>query len=294
MEYVKAKTVLSARNKDRSFNGADFNINLYRGCSHGCIYCDSRSECYGIEDFDRVRAKKNALEILDDELSRKREKGVIGFGAMNDPYNPFEKTEKLSRGALEIIKKHGFGISLLTKSDLVTRDIDLFKEINKNSPCVIRMTVTAADDELCRKVEPHVSSSSERFSALQKIADEGIATSVYVCPVLPFITDAKENIAQIVNKACESGVRHIYMAFGVTVRQNQRVYFYNQLDNKFSGIKEKYIETFGMDYECPAPNYKELREVLESECKKCKIACSYGDIVEYVDSSVKQSQITFL
>ena len=294
MEYVKAKTVLSARNKDKSFNGADFNINLYRGCSHGCIYCDSRSECYGIEDFDRVRAKANALEILDDELSRKRDKGVIGFGAMNDPYNPFEKTEKLTRGALKIIKKHGFGISLLTKSDLVTREIDLFKEINKNAQCVIRMTITAADDELCRKIEPHVSSSSERFSALKKIADAGIATSVYVCPILPFITDTKENIVAIVNKAHESGVRHIYMAFGVTARQNQRVYFYNQLDSKFPGIKEKYMQAFGMNYECPAPNHKELRKVFESECRKYKIACNYGDIVEYVDSSVKQSQITFL
>ncbi len=294
MEYVNTKTVLSARNKDRSFNGADFNINLYRGCSHGCIYCDSRSECYGIEDFDRVRAKKDALKILDDELSRKREKGVIGFGAMNDPYNPFEKTEKLTRGALEIIKRHAFGVSLLTKSDLVTRDINVFKEINQNAPCVIRMTITTADDEICRKIEPHVSVSSKRFSALKKIADEGLSTSVYVCPILPFITDTEENIIEIVRKSAEIGVRHIYMAFGVTARQNQRVYFYNQLDKEFPGIKEKYISAFGTNYECPAANHKELRRVFESECKKYGIACNYGDIVEYVDNSVKQRQTTFL
>ena len=294
MEYVDAKTVLSARNKGKSFNGADYNINLYRGCSHGCIYCDSRSECYGIEDFDRVRAKKDALKILDDELSRKREKGVISFGAMNDPYNPFEKTERLTRGALELVKKHGFGISLLTKSDLVTRDIDLFKDINRNAPCVIRMTVTAADDELCRRIEPHVAVTSKRFAALKKIADAGIATSVFVCPILPFITDTKENIISIVKKSHESGVRHIYMAFGVTARQNQRVYFYNELDKEFPGVKEKYIEAFGLNYECPAPNHKELREVFERECKKYAIACKYGDIVQYVDNSVKQSQITFL
>ncbi len=294
MDYVEAKTILSARQKDKSFNGADFNINLYRGCSHGCIYCDSRSECYGIEDFDHVRAKKNALKILDDELSRKRDKGVIGFGAMNDPYNPFEKTDKLTLGALKLVKKHCFGISLLTKSDLVARDINIFKEINKNAPCVIRMTITTADDELCRKIEPHVAVTSKRFAALKKIADAGIATSVFVCPILPFLTDTKENVIEIVRKSAEIGVRHVYMAFGVTARQNQRVYFYNQLDKEFPGIKEKYIEAFGLNYECPAPNHKELRKVFESECEKLGIACKYGDIVDVVNNSVLQRQTTFL
>jgi len=294
MEYVKAKTILSARNKDKSFNGADFNINLYRGCNHGCIYCDSRSECYGIEDFDRVRTKADALKILDDELARKRVKGVIGFGAMNDPYNPFERTEQLTRGALKLIKKHRFGISLLTKSSLVTRDIDLFQEINMTAPCVIRMTVTTADDDLCRKIEPNVSVSSKRFEALKEISDAGIATSLFVCPILPFITDTKENVMGIVKEAHESGVQHIYMAFGVTARQNQRTYFYAQLDKHFPGVKEKYIESFGYNYECPAPNHKELREVFEKECDKYGIACKYGDIVNVVDKSVKQKQTTFL
>lgn len=294
MEYVDAKTILSARSKGKSFNGADFNINLYRGCSHGCIYCDSRSECYGIEDFDRVRAKGDALKILDSELSRKRSKGVVGFGAMNDPYNPFEKTEKLTRGALELMKKHGFGISLITKSDLVVRDIDLFQEINKTSPCVIRMTVTTSDDELSRKIEPYVATASERFAALKTLADAGITTSVFICPILPFITDNKENILGIVRKANECGVRHIYIAYGVTARQNQRVYFYNQLDKLFPGVKEKYIKHFGLNYECAAPNHKELHEAFESECAKYNIACKYGDIVGVVDNSVKQKQTMFL
>ena len=294
MEYVKAKTILSARNKARSFNGADFNINLYRGCCHGCIYCDSRSECYGIEDFDRVRAKSDALKLLDFELSRKREKGVIGFGAMNDPYNPFERTKKLTQGALKLIRKHEFGISLLTKSSDVTRDIDLFKDINKNAPCLIRMTVTTADDALCRQIEPYVSATSERFAALKKIADAGISTSVFICPILPFITDTKENVIEIVKKSHECGVRHIFMAYGVTTRQNQRVYFYNQLDKLFPGVKEKYIKVFGMNYECPAPNHKELRETFERECDKSSIACRHGDVVNIVENSVRQKQTTFL
>lgn len=233
MDYIKAKTILSSRNKNMGFSGANFNMNLYRGGNHGCIYCDSRSECYQIEDFDKVRAKENAITILDDELSRKRTSGTISFGAMNDPYNSFEKKEELTREALNLIRKYQFGASILTKSNLVVRDIDIFTRVNINAPMAVRMTITTFDDNLCKIIEPNVSVASERFAALKEISENNIITGVHLWPILAFINDNVNNIKNIVDKASDCGIDYVYPYFGVTLRQNQRVYFYNQLDKYF-------------------------------------------------------------
>lgn len=279
MEWIPAKTILSAYSASNQWFGINYNMNLYKGCSHGCIYCDSRSQCYGVEDFDKIRAKKNALSILERELKAKRRRGVVGSGAMSDPYNPFEKEYELTRGALERLNRFGYGVAIATKSNLIERDISLLKEISTHSPVLIKITITTADDALCRKIEPHVSVSSQRFEAIKKLSREGIFAGVLCMPILPFIEDSEKNIREIVAQAHENGARFIYPGLGVTLRQNQREWFYNKLDALFPSLKEKYIETYGNSYECKSPRNKELWKLFSEDCKKYGILYKMEDIV---------------
>lgn len=294
MKTIPAKTILQ-KNKSTSWFGNDYNMNLYRGCCHGCIYCDSRSECYGIEDFGEVRAKENALEILRDELRRKVKPGVIGTGSMSDPYNPFEKTELLSRHAAELIDAFGFGLTVITKSSLITRDIDVFRSIAEHSPVLLKMTVTTADDELCRLLEPNVSVSSERFKALAEMSGQGLFTGITLMPVLPFIEDGDENIRKIVRNASECGVRAIYPAFGMTLRDRQRDYFFEQLDRLFpqEHFSERYRRQFGNYYECRTPRLKQLWKIFTEECQKAGILYEMRDIVSAYKMGYEGGQLTF-
>ncbi|MBQ6810805.1 MAG: radical SAM protein, partial [Firmicutes bacterium] len=221
MHFVKAKTILSAKN----------GMNLYRGCSHGCIYCDSRSECYHMDHvFEDIEVKENALELLEDALRRKRKKCMIGTGSMTDPYIPLEGDLRYVRGALELIEKYGFGFTVITKSADVLRDLDLLEAINNKTKCVVQMTLTTADDELCKKIEPHVSITSERFSALKTLRDHGIPTVVWLSPILPFINDTEENLRGILEMCREAEVKAIIcFGMGLTLREGNRDYFYRQL-----------------------------------------------------------------
>ncbi len=259
--------------------GLDYNMNLYRGCCHRCIYCDSRSSCYGIIDFDTVRIKKNCIDILSRELKGKRSKGVVGTGAMSDPYNPFEKEHKFTRQSLEWIDHFHFGISMVTKSSLIVRDIDILSRIDSHSPVITKLTVTAADDRLASLIEPAVCPSSERFAAVKELSSAGIFAGVMLMPVLPFITDTEENIAGIINAAHESGASFIYPSFGVTLRDNQRDYFYNQLDKSFHGLKARYMKTFGDSYVCNSPSKDNLRKFFENECSKRGLLYKMSDII---------------
>ena len=298
-------------------------MNLYRGCCHGCIYCDSRSECYHVEDFDTVHAKENALEILRDELRRKVRSGIIGTGAMSDPYNPFEKTELLTRHALELISAYGFGITVITKSDLITRDfpvyvnitcyevafgitvitksdlitrdIDVYREITENSPALCKMTITTADDDLCRIIEPNVSVASERFEALAKMADSGLFTGITLMPVLPFIEDSIENIRNIVRTAHQCGVRCIYPFFGVTLRTNQRENFLSELDKRFpdSNLRQKYVNHYGDRYECVSPNGKKLWKVFTEDCDRYGILYNMKSIISAYKMGYGDMQLSF-
>lgn len=294
MEKVPAKTILQ-RNKSSEWFGNDYNMNLYRGCCHGCIYCDSRSECYHVEDFDTVRAKENALAILRDELRRKVKTGVIGTGAMSDPYNPFEKKELLTRHALELISAYDFGVTVITKSPLIVRDIDVYKEISEHSPVLCKMTVTTADDELCRVIEPNVAPASERFKALAKMSDSGLFTGITMMPVLPFIEDNEDNIRKIVRTAHECGVRCIYPFFGVTLRTNQRDYFLNELDKRFpdSGLRERYIRRFGNRYECVSPDVKKLWSIFTAECDRFGILYNMKSIISAYKRGYGDMQLSF-
>lgn len=294
MKTIPAKTILQ-KNKSSEWFGNDYNMNLYRGCCHGCIYCDSRSSCYQIEDFDTVCVKKNCLQILRDELRRKVRTGVIGTGAMSDPYNPFEKKELVTRHALELIDAYEFGATVITKSDLITRDIDIYKSISEHSPVLCKMTITTSDDELCKLIEPNVSVSSERFESLAKMSEAGLFTGITLMPVLPFIENSENNILSIVRTAHECGVRIIYPAFGMTLRQNQKDYYFKQLDRLFPehNLPEKYKRYYGDRYRCTVPNVKKLWGLFTTECDKFGILYNMRDIISAYKRGYGDMQLSF-
>jgi DNA repair photolyase len=292
MEFIPAKTIISGYSENNSWFGNNYTMNIYKGCNHGCIYCDSRSECYRVDNFDEVRAKENALALIARELKSKRKKGVVGTGAMSDPYNPFEREYKLTRGALELINRFGFGVSIATKSDLVIRDIDILKEISKHSPVLIKITVTAADDVLCKKIEPRVALSSQRFEAIRELSEEGIFVGILMMPILPFIEDTEDNISSIIELAKKSGAKFIYPALGVTLRQNQRDWYYNKLDELFPLVKEKYIKNYGNSYECRSVKSKELWDLFRNKCDGLGIIYKMNDIIRGYKTSDKNIQLS--
>ena len=228
MHYTESKGILTAKN----------GMNLYRGCSHGCIYCDSRSKCYQFtHDFEDIEVKSNALVLLEDALRRKRKKCMIGTGSMTDPYVPLEKELEHVRKTLMLVERYGFGFTVITKSDLILRDLDLLKRINEKTKCVVQMTLTTYDEELCKKIEPGVCTTRRRFEVLKAMRDAGIPTVVWLCPVLPFINDTEENLRGILNYCVEAGVRGVLcFGMGLTLRDGNREYFYEQLDRLFPGM----------------------------------------------------------
>jgi DNA repair photolyase len=292
MDFINAKTIISGYSEGNSWFGNNYNMNIYKGCCHGCIYCDSRSECYGVENFDEVRAKKNALALIARELKSKRRTGVIGTGAMSDPYNPFEKEYSLTRGALELINKHGFGVSIATKSDLIIRDLDVLKAIQVHSPVLIKITITTCDDELCKMIEPNVGVSSKRFAVINELSNHGIFAGILLMPVLPFLEDNEENIMSIIRLAYKNGTKFIYPAFGVTLRQNQRDWFYKKLDERFPGVKQKYITQYGNAYECRSPKAKALWQVFQKECEKFGILYKMEDIIKSYKQAYNHNQLS--
>ena len=293
MDFIPAKTLVSGYADQTQWFGVNYNMNIYKGCSHGCIYCDSRSECYHVENFDQVRAKENALALIERDLKSKRRTGVVGTGAMSDPYNPFEKEYELTRGALKLIKKYGFGVAIATKSHLIIRDIDILKEIAAQAPVIVKITVTAAEDALSRLVEPHVSLSSQRFEAIKKLSDAGIYVGVLMMPILPFIEDDEANIKGIIHKAHQSGAHFIFPGFGVTLRQNQRDYFLEQLDLKFPGFRVKYEKTYGYAYSCSSPNAKRLWQMLKAECELLGMVYRMEDIIKGYKKPQEPMQLSF-
>lgn len=245
-------------------------MNLYRGCTHGCIYCDSRSECYGMDhEFEDVAVKFQAPGLLDATLSKKRKRCMIGTGSMSDPYNSAEIKYRLMHQCLEIISKHGFGVSLLTKSDLVLEDLPLIRKINASAKAVVQVTITTADDNLCRIIEPNVTRTSGRAHILHVMKEEGIPTIIWLSPILPFINDTKENIEHILSIARENKVYGIIcFGMGLTLRDRCRDYFYSKLDISFPGLKERYERKYGSSYSCLSDNNHLLMDYFHNSCKK--------------------------
>lgn len=276
MHEIEAKSILSAHN----------GINVYRGCQHGCIYCDSRSKCYNMNhDFDDVAVKRNALDLLEAELIKKNNKCMIGFGSMSDPYMPLESDLKYTQKCLQIIAKHGFGVTLITKSDLVLRDLELFKKINYNAKCVIQMTLTTADDKLCRIIEPNVCVTSKRVEALKKLNENGIPTVVWLTPFLPYINDDEENLKKLLYYCKECNVKGIiYFGCGLTLREGNREYFYKMLDKHFPLLKKRYIFEFENAYEVYRPGKQNtFKSIVELFCKENNIMYDLKDVFYYLN-----------
>ena len=276
MHYVKVKTILSAKN----------GMNLYRGCSHGCIYCDSRSNVYNMQHkFEDIEIKENAIELLEKALKGKRKKCMIGMGSMTDPYIPLENNIQNTRKSLELIYKYGFGATLITKSSAILRDLDILKAINDKTKCVIQMTLTTFDEKLCRIIEPNVSSTKERFETLKILNQNNIPTVVWLTPILPFINDTKENLIGVLDYCTKVNVYGILcFGMGVTLRDGNREYFYKKLDKYFPQLKEKYIKTYGTNYILNSPNNKLLMNIFYKTCKQHNIICDNNKIFEYLNS----------
>lgn len=274
MHFTKVKGILSARN----------GMNIYRGCTHGCIYCDSRSRCYQINHpFEDIEVKQNASELLEEKLSKKRRKCMIGTGAMCDPYMHCEAELGLIRRCLEIIRRHGFGVAVQTKSSLILRDIDLIEEINRKAKAVVQTTLTTFDENLCRIIEPAVCTTKERVKILSECRMRGIPTVVWLSPFLPFINDTEQNLRSLIELCVQQKVRGIMcFAIGLTLREGNREYFYSQLDSHFPGLKQKYIQIYGNSYEVTSPENPRLMKILFSECEKAGIECRVEKVFEFL------------
>ncbi|MBQ6274945.1 MAG: radical SAM protein [Oscillospiraceae bacterium] len=268
MHFVEAKGILTGKS-------SSFGMNLYRGCTHGCVYCDSRSLCYQFSHpFEDVEVKQNAPALLEKALRTKRKKCMIGTGSMSDPYQPCEEQLQLTRRSLEIIRKYGFGAALLTKSDRVLRDLDLLEALHRETRCVVQMTLTIWDEELSRILEPGVCSTRRRVEVLKEMQRRGIPTVVWLAPVLPFLTDTEENLRPILEACAEAGVKGILcFGMGMTLRDGNREYYYAALDRHFPGLKERYIRRYGSAYELPSPRGGELMGFFRSFCRDRGILC---------------------
>ncbi len=274
MHYKLYKNVLSPKN----------GMNLYRGCTHGCIYCDSRSLCYQMDHhFEDIEVKEHAPQLLEDTLKRKRNKGMISTGAMGDPYVPIEEKLKYTRKSLEIIHKYGYGLAIHTKSALILRDLDLLEAIHKKAKCVVQLTMTTFDEDLSKVIEPNVATTRERFNVLIELKQRNIPTVIWLTPILPFINDTEENIQGILAYGAESGVKGI-MTFGIglTLRAGNREYFYHQLDRHFPGLKEKYKRIYGNSYEIHSPHKLELMSLITEFCVKHSILSNQHEIFSYL------------
>lgn len=290
VQEVEFKTILGKSKVTPYWYYSDYNVNFYRGCSHGCIYCDSRSDCYGIEEFDVVKVKKNAIAILETEMMKKNKRGIISTGAMSDPYNPADKELQVSKKFLELANKYKYGVLIMTKSNLVLRDINELVEINTHSPVIVIFTITTYDEEMCKKIEPYVSTTKERFDAIKILVAAGIKVGITLMPILPFINDTNENIENIVCEAANSGVKFIYPWFGVTLRANQKEYFFNELANKFPKELIKY-QKYYHKYKCESFN-KSLYAVLAKECNKHGIEYKMNKIVEVYKNDFIYDQLS--
>lgn len=276
MHNINAKSILSANN----------GMNIYRGCSHGCIYCDARSSCYQMDHpFEDIAIKINAPKLLEMALRKKRNRCMIGTGAMCDPYLHIEKELALTRRCLELIDEYNFGLSIQTKSDLILRDLDLLKRIHNKTKCVVQMTITTYDEDLCSILEPNVCTTKRRVEVLQIMRDEGIPTICWISPILPFINDTEENLHGLMDYCIEAEVYGIMQfGMGVTLRDGDRQYFYKNLDAYFPGMKEKYIREFGNSYEIPSPNNKKLMRILIDRCKENNIVYDASKLFAYMNT----------
>ena len=292
IKTVPAKSIVYKNQSPSAWFGFDYTMNIYRGCSHGCIYCDSRSDCFKNAEFDTVKVKENALQIIRDDLRRKVKTGVVSTGAMSDPYNPLESHLKLTRNSLELINAFGFGAAPVTKSALVTRDIDILTDIKSHSPVAVILSITTADDKLSKQIEPNTSSTLERFEAISLLAKNGIFCGLFIVPMLPYVTDSPQNLKNLLSMAKDAGAKFVYTYMGMTLRPGSREYYYAKLDKILPGIKEEYIKRYRLRKYCQSPNSKKLWHVLAEECERLGLLYDMKAITHSYKSPYYDRQLT--
>ncbi len=295
IDLIQAKTIVTNAKKSQYYLAFDYVMNIYRGCNHGCIYCYARSNFYEKTTiFDNIRVKENALQIIRDDLKRKIKRGIVLTAGASDPYNSLEKELLLTRNALELINAYDFGICIVTKSDLVLRDTDILTDIREHSPTSVNFTITCSNDELSKKVEPQVSTSSQRFKAIEKLSKNGIITGVLMDPVMPFLTDTKENITEMVKMAKHYGARYIYLSTAVTLADVQRDYFYQKIDEIYPDLSTKYKKRYGFRYRCPSSNSKNLWDIFVQSCINEGITWNIEDANRIIKQGYSDMQLRFI
>jgi DNA repair photolyase len=296
VETFPAKRLLTPTHiAEKDFFAAEYNMNLYRGCNHGCIYCDTRSDCYRIDRFNTVRCKENCIAMLEQELRQKRRAAMVSMGAASDPYNALESGLGLTRRALELLKRYHFGVGITTKGTLIDRDANLLAEIGKSAPVRVAFSITTAEDELSALIEPGAPSSSHRFAALAALAEAGVYAGVWINPMLPFLTDSPDNLLALLKATAECGGRFAVCHFGMTLRTGNREYFYAALDRepRFQGLKKQYAEAFGLSYVCASPQAEDLYALFKQECKRLGLSCRFEDINRAMGESCPRQMSLF-
>lgn len=281
MSEISFKRLLTpARSEGEYFFRSDWTLNLYRGCNHGCVYCDSRSVCYHMEDFDRVRVKRDCLAALETELKAKKRAGTVSMGAASDAYNALESKLNVTRGALLLLRRYSYGVVIPTKSDLVARDADVLGDIAKSRYACVAFSITTGDDALASFLEPHASPPKRRFAAMETLARAGVATGTWLNPMLPFLTDTESNIRDVLRRTADAGGRFALCHFGVTLREGDREYFYAALDQnpRLAGVKERYAATYGLSYICTSPDAERLNAVFQEECARLHLLADFAGV----------------
>lgn len=281
VETFPAKRLLTPTSySEEEFYAADYNLNLYRGCNHGCIYCDTRSECYRIDRFDTVRVKKDCIPMLESELRQKKKPGIVSMGAASDPYNAPEEELQITRQALLLLRRYNFGVGIPTKGSLIARDADVLAKMGRAAPVRVSFSITTVDDDLAALIEPGAPSSTKRFQAMGTLAQAGVFTGTWINPMLPFLTDSRENLRAVIAQTADSGGRFAVCHFGMTLRTGNREYFYATLDAqpRFRGIKERYADAFGLSYYCSAQSAETLYALFQEECERHGLVYRFGDV----------------
>lgn len=290
MEYIKTRTIMTKSNKGSHWFGIDYHMNLYKGCNFGCVYCDNMSDTYHIKDFSKIKVKENALKILENELVSKNNKGVISFGSLSDPYNKLEKDLELTRSALKLINKHGFGVSIDTKSDLILRDIDILKEISKNNNVIIKISLCTTSENLSRKLEPNAPSINKRLNTLKVLHENGIYAGILLMPILPFITDNVDNIKSCVRAAYENKAKFIYTKMGLTLRKGNKECYYKYLDDFYPGLKLDYEKVYEKSTFLSPLMYKNLLETFVSLCNEYHLLCDMTEIIKAYKKNIPSTK----
>ncbi len=278
--FKEFKTILNKLKFPDSWFWCKYTINPYSGCEHACIYCDARSNRYylqEIQDFENdVIIKTHVDKKLDLRIKRARSllPDVVAMGGVNDAYQPIEIKAKNTQKILKVFAKYKFPVSVSTKSNLFTRDIDLFNKIASDTWFTLAVSITTMNEELSRFLEPFSSTPQERLDALKKVKENApnVQVGVNLMPVIPYICDSKENMEKIVRKSKKIGVDFILFG-GLTLRDSQKDFFIKQLQNsKYKNFIHPLLDLYSGNKNIWSDYYEKLNKKILDLHKRYEIS----------------------